>query len=223
MTRGFWVIFGLGVWVLSGALGCPPSVWADVRAVEPENSRAGLVATSPAESGGSEVNLVPPKGFGPFLVLGAPHPLAFGLRLRYSLKLDFEAEGGLLSFGLGARRLSISHTQVSTRWFPRAGGFFLGANVGYQSVAIVGPIPITEEEGAIRFSALYVSPGVGYEWKYTSGLTLGVGLAWQFPLVSSGAFYQGDVPDSRRSLARIAGLPLPNLTLLKLGWMFPLN
>jgi hypothetical protein len=221
--RVFSASFGLGLWMLGVALGWAADVHADVRTGEPENFGAGVVAASPAEAAGSEAHLVPSRAFGPFLVLGAPHPLAFGLRLRHSVKLDFEAEGGLLSFGLGARRLSISHTQVSTRWFPRAGGFFLGAHVGYQSVAIVGPIPITEEEGAIRFSALYVSPGVGYEWKYTSGLTLGVGLAWQFPLVSSGAFYQGDVPDSRRSLARIAGLPLPSLTLLKLGWMFPLN
>ncbi len=162
------------------------------------------------------------RGFGPFLALGAPHPLAVGLRLRWSPVLDWEAEGGLLSFKIGSRHLSVSHTQVSARWYPGSGGFQLGAGVGYQSVAFSGPFPITGEDGAIRFNAFYVTPQLGYEWKLSSGLTLGSSIGWQVPFLASGAFFEGVTQESRRSLARVAGLSLPTLSLLRLGWSFPL-
>lgn len=158
----------------------------------------------------------------PLFAVGLPQPLSVGLRFRRSAEWDWETEGGLFSTDLSDRTLAVSHVRVGGRWHPWASGLTLGARVGYQSYEISGVLPITETQGSIRLTSWYVAPTLGFEWRLGKSLTLGTDLGWQVSLHSVGSLYDDGVRNTRDSLRRIAGLSIPSISVLRLGWIIDL-
>lgn len=158
----------------------------------------------------------------PLLAVGLPQPLSVGLRFRRSAEWDWETEGGIFSTDLSDRTLAVSHVRVGGRWHPWASGLTLGARVGYQSYEISGVLPITETQGSIRLTSWYVAPTLGFEWRLGKSLTLGTDLGWQVSLHSVGSLYDDGVRNTRDSLRRIAGLSIPSISMLRLGWIIDL-
>jgi hypothetical protein len=174
--------------------------------------------------------------YGPFLGLGAPHPISLGIRLRLDPRWSFEVDGGLLRLGLTHQRaIGISHFQGTARWSPWGGVFHVGMHLGYQNISFSTTIPTTEQIGILRITSLFATPHVGWDWRYRSGITLGVGLGWQFPFLARGDvgvpssvfkdaeqedLYYGLKRGSKRALQRLGSLPLPYVTLFRIGYLF---
>lgn len=158
----------------------------------------------------------------PLLAVGLPQPLSVGLRFRRSAEWDWETEGGLFSTDLSDRTLAVSHVRMGARWHPWASGLTLGARLGYQSYEVSGVLPITETQGSIRLTSWYVAPTLGFEWRLGKSLTVGTDLGWQVSLHSVGSLYDDGVRNTRDSLRRIAGLSIPSVSLLRLGWVIDL-
>ncbi len=158
----------------------------------------------------------------PLLAVGLPQPLSVGLRFRRSAEWDWETEGGIFSTDLSDRTLAVSHVRIGGRWHPWASGLTVGARLGYQSYEVSGVLPITETQGSIRLTSWYVAPTLGFEWRVGKSLTVGSDLGWQVSLHSVGSLYDDGVRNTRDSLRRIAGLPIPTLSLLRLGWTIDL-
>lgn len=179
-------------------------------------------AASSAEPTVVDMESPPSVRLEPLMAIGLPQPLSLGLRFRRSPRWDWETEGGLLSTDLTDRTFAVSHVRVGGRWHPWASGFTLGARLGYQSYEISGVLPITEAQGSIRLTSWYVAPTVGFEWRLGKSLTLGSDLGWQVSLHSVGSLYEDGFRNTRDSLRRIAGLPIPTVSLLRLGWIIDL-
>ncbi len=158
----------------------------------------------------------------PLLAVGLPQPLSVGLRFRRSAEWDWETEGGLFSTDLSDRTLAVSHVRMGARWHPWASGLTLGARLGYQSYEVSGVLPITETQGSIRLTSWYVAPTLGFEWRLGKSLTVGTDLGWQVSLHSVGSLYDDGVRNTRDSLRRIAGISIPSVSLLRLGWVIDL-
>jgi hypothetical protein len=162
----------------------------------------------------------------------------FSLGVQYSMLPTLTVPGQDASLKLNA-------TQAVVRWFPFRGAFYLGSGIGYQQLnASLGQ---TVQNGrlvvAADMSTVFLSPQLGWLWMWRSGFALGINLGIQIPLprdpVVSVAFNGQPVPDDGAGyppevataarndkdevtdLARIImKYPIPNLDLLKIGFVF---
>jgi hypothetical protein len=158
------------------------------------------------------------------------------LGVQYSVLPTLTVPGGDSSLQLDA-------TQATFRWFPFHGAFYLGSGAGYQRLKAV--LSETVEGGKLRVAAdistFFLSPQLGWLWVTRSAFSIGINLGVQLPLPREPVItetYNGqplpaqggsagvgssaqDDRDQVRTLARvIMRYPIPNIDLLKIGFVF---
>jgi hypothetical protein len=115
---------------------------------------------------------------------------------------------------------------LDLRVFPARGAFFVGASLGRQSLqglltesTVVGP-----QSASLDLTTWYVTPRVGWLWRFDPGLLIGFDVGVQLKLASDQTVVlpSSATPDIRQRVENLADLgasyPLPSLRL-RIGWM----
>lgn len=126
------------------------------------------------------------------------------------------------------------------RVFPFGGSFYVGAAVGRQSLSLEADDTVDGEHitASAEHASLFVTPQVGWLFVWDSGFTLGINVGAQIALSSSPKVRlrndrgveidptetgpdADELRDNVRTASRyLARYPLPNLDLLKIGFLF---
>jgi hypothetical protein len=156
--------------------------------------------------------------FGPFRIgglvgIGLPSVLTFGGAIKLTRYL-----GGGLNIGLiptirislyGEAQLSYQEYDIYGRLFPFGGMFFVGAGAGYATMtgsfrssydvrayqSIAPGLPdrlFVESKGSVR--TLVLTPQIGVQHTFGSGLTLGMDAGLQIPLAPSEVDFSTELP-----------------------------
>lgn len=187
---------------------------------------------------------------GPSVALAIPHIFEFGIDGKYRRRFGFGAMMGSHKTKSGDVNLSISSLDIRGRYHLFDGALFLGANLGKQTIIVrssTAPYVVPTPAGsAVSTSATvettaksnFVTPHVGWQAEFDSGLTLAFELGVQFVFGatvdttvalddSSGEAAMKNTSGYKNAAAEVddkvetwAKKPLPYITLLRAGWLF---
>ncbi len=179
-------------------------------------------------------------------ILSVPRPVQVEALVRVRRSVAVGVQYSMLptlSLPGNAARLELDATQLTFRWFPFHGAFYLGSGFGYQRLrASIGQ---TIDGGDLRvladMSTLFLSPQLGWLWLTRSGFAIGINLGVQVPLPRDpnvSVTYNGQplptqggpagvatsASDDKNKVGDVARIimryPIPNIDLLKIGFAF---
>ena len=177
---------------------------------------------------------------GPSLkIIDVPHPAQVGVEARLlDGYLGVSVHKGFMpSIKVENYDVKLDNTDIGVKFHPWQGSFYIGALMGSQEVSVKG---VEEIQGQMvnidgKVKSKYITPHLGWQWRYDSGFYLGMHLGWQIssgaktsitatapnlPAVENTQEYKDakkDVEDQGNELGNKA---LPSVGLLQIGWMF---
>ncbi|MGZ3687797.1 MAG: hypothetical protein ACXWPM_10290 [Bdellovibrionota bacterium] len=167
--------------------------------------------------------------------LGAPNPIAGGAIYRMNPLVDLRAQVAYLPVPLSSLFASSANIEAGGQLHPFKNAFFIGAAVGWQNVFTSMNLNFsqTTTATALNLAHIYVSPVIGCLWQRPSGFLIGFDAGIQIPLVAWGglavtgadpaglAGYGASLAAASVGPAtHLAQLLLPQITLLRLGYVF---
>lgn len=205
----------------------------------PDRSSLPLPSLTPAPTTGA-TGEAPQKGgfhFGPRVALGLPTPLQIGLEGFWNPRIRFFIAQGFLLLPLRSGSLVFGTASVDfgMRFFPLNRWLSLGLAGGYRRLQVsadVSSVKVDGEKIANRITAILhtyqLSPTVGVSWRFHPQWELSADLGAQIPIFFTGGMTVEDTQGSTETigsgvvnpLARIAGLFLPQVTLIRLTWLW---
>lgn len=202
----------------------------------------------PADSGSKGPWLLGDFGIGASARVSIPHPLVFGLDMKYGRYLGASLEYGsfTLPIELNDTEIGIKNLGAVVRFFPFAGSFFLGANFGQQTITgttakdIEAGGQTIETNPELKIKTLFATPTLGWYSVWDFGLVMGFEIGAQLPLSSSSELtpniksendavkdaveasddYKAIKANIEKAGDTIGKSPLPMVTVFRLGWMF---
>lgn len=195
-----------------------------------------------ADESGANASAVPSGGrwkIAPEFMIAAPQPLKIGVETYVNPSIRPVINFGYIKIPLGKERsASAMSIEAGARFSPWAKWNFFGAALGYRHLNFTTSIAAfkIEDESLASMASLdlntfYFSPTVGCRFSLTQRLFIGFDVGTQIPLISSGSIRLEDKEsgrnsdnndrlriDSDRSMSRIAGILIPQVTLLRLTW-----
>ena len=169
--------------------------------------------------------------------LGAPYLIQAGLEYSHSSR-QFSAEVGYnqLKYTFEDVDIALTKPELSLRWHPAEGAFFVGAGVGQMDLdlGVTGTVSAQTVNIDVNFKAMTVTPKIGWLWGYSGGGFFGgLDLGLQVPLSTSSSLttnadpllqaqpefqqLRNDVEDVEKLLGKTS---LPVVTVLRLGYLF---
>lgn len=179
-----------------------------------------------------------------------PHVLNLNYDVRVKPWLSLGVAGGY--FGLTVQSSETGPISISTqnyeghlRLHPFSGAFFIGFLMGSQkvfgetarSIAIPQLSTSVSLTGSATITSMYLTPHLGWFWRWDSGFTLGFDVGWQISFspnttitvpipsevsdyVTALTEYQDLMTDLQDVGNKLGSLGLPMITLLRFGWSF---
>ena len=183
------------------------------------------------------------------MAVALPQPLAVGVEAscqgsericREDLK--FYGTVGFFRWPItvAERSLSAFTLESGARYYPFKFPLYVSAGFGFRQLRLttdVSSFTIEGESlatsGSLNLSTVYFTPTVGWTFSLSKDLFLGMEVGAQLPLIASGDLYlqdsatgaNSDTSDtlktnSATAMSRIARLPIPKFTLIRLTWYF---
>jgi len=178
---------------------------------------------------------------GPAVAVGLPHPLNWSLETMFGRAFSAAFGVGSSRVSVDDVRFSISNWDVRARWHPFLGAFHLGAAVGNQrlrgetSASVLG----TETKFKVSAKSRYLTPHIGWQSVWDSGLTIGSEIGWQLAMsgdvdvstrfesipADENAVFASEEFQKERKKAEDAAESrakkgIPHVKLLRVGWLF---
>lgn len=187
---------------------------------------------------------------GPSVAVGIPHPLTAGIDVVYADLVNISVAGGRFGTTVDETDLEIRNWDITARWFPFRGSFYLGAGYGKQGIVgkttsnvdldyngVTLSVPTTIR---LEVESSYLSPQLGWFARWDSGFTMGFELGYIMPSGASSELQTSfrnvsaaaeqavrDSEDYKKSKKDVEDLGkqlgetgLPYITLIRLGWLF---
>jgi hypothetical protein len=155
----------------------------------------------------------------------------FGVGIGYSDFPAFIANpllelAGAKGGATDARLDQFNAFDLDLRVFPFRGQFFVGSSFGHQSLkgAVTENTAFGPQTATVDLTTWYVTPRLGWMWRFDPGFVVGFDLGVQLKLISDRTVTvpPGATADIRNRVDNLADLgasyPLPSLHL-RLGWM----
>jgi hypothetical protein len=175
--------------------------------------------------------------FGPRIALSLPTPLQIGLEGFWNPRFRFFIAQGFLLLPLRSGSLVFGTASVDfgMRFFPLNRWLSLGLAGGYRRLQVsadVSSVKVDGEKIANRITAILhtyqLSPTVGVSWQFHPQWELSADLGAQIPVFFTGGMTVEDTNGATETigsgvvnpLSRIAGLFLPQVTLIRLTWLW---
>jgi hypothetical protein len=181
--------------------------------------------------------------------IALPHVLNLGIESMIGQRFGISVNYGNATRTLSSVDVGVRHTDLRLRWFPWAGSFFVGSAFGSHKLTgelnrVIYDSTTKQNiavHGKLSASANYIAPHFGWFSVWDSGFTMGCDFGYLMPsgVKSSfssnfGAIPSGVGEDSLResgeykemrkdledSAKKYASMPLPFVTLMRIGWMF---
>lgn len=179
--------------------------------------------------------------FGLHASLGVPHPINFGLNYVVPNRLfSFEVSTGSFGITVSDVELKLQNTEFAARWHPFYGSFFVGALLGNQKITgkktetVTSGMISQDVHAEVEVKSNYVTPQIGWMWGTDGGGFFAmIELGFQSPSGVKSEF-SSDVDPALQNTEEYAKLKkdvedggdkigksvLPQLALLKIGWLF---
>lgn len=175
----------------------------------------------------------------PEFMIAAPQPLKLGVEAYSNPSIRPVLNFGYIKVPFGINRsVTIASVEGGARFSPWAKWNFFGAAIGYRHLNLTTDISAFKIEGeslatvgSVDLDTFYFAPTWGCRFSLTQRLFIGFDVGAQIPLISTGALRLEDAQtgqnsennevlrtDSERSMSRLAGLLLPQVTLVRLTW-----
>jgi hypothetical protein len=226
-----------------------PAVPSPTPAVEATPSpEAKEAAAAPAPKSEEKSNLYGKKNrnFGNFVVgpyitaVTLPRPFSFGAEAKWLDLFGASTSYGFLpQLKISSVTVKLTGYDVKFKFYPFRGAFFLGVGMGSQTFTgsmtqtmTVATVP-TSITATVAQKNSFIAPEMGWNWTWDSGFFFGMELGVQLssshattvttnadPLVQLTPDYialQKNITDKADLFAK---LPLPLLTLIKIGYFF---
>lgn len=175
--------------------------------------------------------------FGFNVGVGFPYLAMVGINYVHSSGF-ISAELGLNSLNIKASEVTVTmkKTELSLKWHPFAGSFYLGAGFGNQSLSGTSKETISSQsvEAKIEITSNTLTPQIGWMWGISDGGFFG-GIDFGFqspsgvkstlttnadPAVKATADYQKLEADVRDQGKKLGEIGIPTMTLIRLGYLF---
>lgn len=178
----------------------------------------------------------------PQISMTFPQPIQFGAEFRKGLSSNLRPFGefGYLRLPIsgGSKSFKVFSTQVGLRFFPRNGSFFILAGMGYRYLGLAadvsafkidGDVEVTQ--GSVGLRTFFTRFALGGDFQISNHLQLGFDVGIQYPLLGGADINLVDTATGENSsnsailyvdstpMNRVAKLPLPQITLLRLTWL----
>jgi hypothetical protein len=181
--------------------------------------------------------------------LSLPHVINLGIETMIGQRFGISLNYGNATRTLNSVDVGVRHTDLRLRWFPWAGSFFVGSAFGTHKLTgelnrVIKDAATKQNidvHGKLSASANYIAPQFGWFSVWDSGFTMGCDFGYLMPSRANSSFSAnfGAIPsgvseDSLRESAeykemkkdledaakKYASMPLPFVTLMRIGWMF---
>lgn len=172
-------------------------------------------------------------------LLEVPHPAQIGVETRFLAgTIGVSIHKGMLpSQTIDGASVKLNNFEIGVKYYPLTGGFFVGLLKGKQEVDVSKSDTVmgTPVNYYVNVKNDYLTPHLGYEWRFPGGLFLSMQLGWQLssnastnvstsedsnPLVTSNPDYQEQKQDAINIGNDLGNTDLPNVGLLQIGWLF---
>jgi len=181
----------------------------------------------PQEEKDYDEGVAGPLRFGPLVSLGFIRPIGIGLTAKYKRYLGFGVDYSFVPSGmipLGDSDFSSWSLKGYGRFHPFKGAFYLTLGIGYQTTSATLNSAGSSITGDI--SSPMITAGLGWFWTWKFGLGFGLELGATIPFGSSatvsatGTAAAADLTKVADTLDLIGKTPLPQIELIKLGFLF---
>lgn len=201
---------------------------ADGTAPAATDTAAPKADEEPKEEKDYDEGIAGPLRFGPLVSLGVPRTVGLGITAKYKRYLGFGIDYSFIPTGL----LPLGEVDFSSwsfkgygRFYPFKGAFYLSLGLGYQTTSVSYGTGANAIEASI--GAPMVTAALGWFWTWKMGLGFGLELGATIPFSSSSEFSgPGILSDAKGlkdvtdTLDLIGSTPLPQIELIKLGFLF---
>ena len=172
-------------------------------------------------------------------LLEVPHPAQLGVETRFlGGILGVSVHKGFMpGFNYQEYDVNLDNFDVGLKVYPFSGGLFLGLLKGSQDVEVSRNDTIQGQAVSYRVAVNsdYLTPHIGYEFRFTGGLFLSMQLGWQIssnanttittsqdnnPTVTSTPEYQQQKQEAIDIGNNLGNQGLPSVGLLQMGWYF---
>jgi hypothetical protein len=187
---------------------------------------------------------------GPSVAVGLPHPLTGALDIVYADLLGLSVSAGRSGTELDKTELEIRNWDVTLRWFPFSGSFFIGAAYGQQGIVGKRTVDLEVEASGVpltvpttlrlEIESTYLTPQLGWFARWDSGFVLGFDLGLQMPSAAKSELqtsftnvsaaseaavvtsddYIKNKKDVEDAAEMIGKQALPYISFLRMGWLF---
>ena len=172
-------------------------------------------------------------------MIAVPQPLKLGVEAYVNPSIRPIFNLGYIKVPLGKNRsVTAASVEAGARFSPWAKWNFFGASLGYRHLNLttdISAFKIEDESlaslASVDLNTFYFAPTWGCRFALTQRLFIGFDLGLQIPLISSGSLKLEDLQsgqnsdnnerlriDSDLSMSRVAGLLIPQVTLVRLTW-----
>lgn len=171
-------------------------------------------------------------------LIDVPHPAQVGIEARLLdgyLGLSLH-KGFMPAIDVDKYNVKLDNMDVGVKFHPWQGSFYVGVLMGNQEVVVKGSEEIqnTNVDFEAKVKSTYVTPHIGWQWRFNSGVFLGMHLGWQIssgaktslthspndPILQADPEYQQTKKDIEDQGNQIGNTSLPNVGLLQIGYMF---
>lgn len=167
--------------------------------------------------------------------VGFPAPLSLEALAKIDRIVAIGAEyGALPATTVAGVRTTLTSVAADVRVFPLRGAFFVGAAFGHQNLDLSATITLPmlgAMPESMTYDEWFVDPRIGFLWRFSFGLTIGMDAGVQLPISSSMSTTVPKVmlaraanyPDAERAASAVRWLgagALPTIDLLQLGLLF---
>lgn len=168
----------------------------------------------------SDGGIFGPVRIGPLAGASVPRPISLEMFLRYKRSIGIGLEYSVLpTVNVDGISLHASAFAGDLRWFILDSPVFLGAGFGVQSLR--GDATFQGYAGDAEATKVFFTPRLGLLWTFQSGFTIGADAGIEL-VVSHRESFNPDIDQIRNNsiVATLTRDPLPDIHLLRLGWLF---
>ena len=167
-------------------------------------------------------------GIGPHIGFGAPYITQFGL--DFTLGDNITLSGGRNSIGgsIDNVDISLAMTEVSLKWHPFSGSFFIGGGVGSQTLSVEAEEELTGATASVDVDSTVTLAKLGWmRGKADGGFWFGIDFTYVIPSggsvkVKADGLTAADeeFQDAQEAGEVFAETSYLNITLARLGYLF---
>lgn len=178
-------------------------------------------------------------------LIDVAHPAQLGIEARIYDYIGLSYHKGFLpEIGVDEFNFQLDNHDFGIKIHPFKGSFYLGVLIGKQRVSVqtnqevsyLGGTTSADITGII--SGSYLTPHIGWQWRFKSGFFMGMYVGWQInrgartninviyedpalqPIVESDPDFQQAREDIIDIGDEYGNMAIPNVGLLQFGWMF---